>query len=265
MGLVRIVKYEYEDFGATEYTILPYMGSPDYSKVGRKGKKQGEVSQEYIDIKIRRNKTKLRRIAMANDLHRHMVLTFKNAEVYKNNIDHADDLLKEFFKKLRNIFPEVKYIATREMQSRGVLHYHILINQFLPVNKLNLCWNGIDKTSMKGMEEERTFKGYVSIVCHDSTVKAINYVAKYMVKEAQQMSTQNGYSKKMYLSSKGIKGKVDELKTSVIMDEELADKIMEDEFSWFMTNCKTEWDVEHEIEIVGADKPLKVRSLLFSY
>lgn len=260
----RVVKYKFDKVGVIEYTIMPYFVS-SHKRVGRVGKKADEVSDEYIEKKIRRNKTLFRRICLANKLNRHIILTYKDKYVYCNDIDKADEQVKEFFKRLRKKYSELKYVATREFQERGVIHYHILINMYVPIEELNFAWNGIKKVSLKGMEKEEKFRGWVSVVCHKDTMKAINYVAKYLMKEIEnmRMETKNGYSKKMYLSSKGLKQAVEDAKESIVVHEDSEhNKIVQNEISWFMTNCDLVWDLEFEAEFPGIDDNIKIKSIL---
>lgn len=264
-NLNRIIKYNYDKVGVMEYTIMPYFIS-SHKRMGRVGKKANEVSEEFIEKKVRRNKTLFRRICLANKLNRHVILTYKDKNVYYNDIDKADEQVKEFFKKLRRVYnDEIKYVATREFQERGVVHYHLLLNMYVPIEVLNWAWNGIKRVSLKGMENEEKFKGWVSVVYHKDTIKAINYVAKYLMKEIEfmKMETKNGYSKKMYLSSRGLKKAVEDAKESVVVHEDSErNKVIQDEISWFMTNCDLVWDLEFETEFPGIEDNIKIKSIL---
>lgn len=104
---------------------------------GRRGRKSSEVKPEDREKNIKRIKKKCRRLALANDLTVHLILTYKEN---MQDVDKADNHFKKFIYELRQIYPKLKYLATRELQQRGAIHYHVLLNQRLNIKKAEQIW-----------------------------------------------------------------------------------------------------------------------------
>lgn len=212
---------------------------------GRQGKKSSEVSQEDRKRNLQRVKRNCRRLAFANDLGQvHMVLTYKEN---MQDVDKADLDFKEFMKALHKIYPHVKYLATREFQQRGSIHYHVLLNQRLDVKKVQKLWK----------------QGFVFLKAHSNKMKAVMYVLKYISKEVGEnvLTTKNGHTKKAYLSSKGLKKQVDScvLRFCINTPDEYVE--YNDSVNFMMTNLTEGWDLPFELEIDDKRK-IKGRSIL---
>lgn len=245
---------EQQDFKPKKIKIYNY--SPDVKEVieidhmgfgragGRKGKLSNEVSEEDRERNLKRVKRNCRRLAFANNLSIHLVLTYK---VNMQDIDKADEHFKEFMKDLHVIYPNVKYLATREFQKRGAVHYHVLLNQRVDNKKVQSIWG----------------HGFISIIQHTNKLKAIMYVLKYISKEVGEtvMKTKNGHTKKAYLSSKGLKKQVEGCTLRYLIRTPEAYVHYQDKLNFMMTNLTEGWDIEFDIE-VDEKTSLHCRSML---
>jgi hypothetical protein len=63
---------------------------------------------------------------------------------FLNDVSDKDavKILNKFFTQLREDFPKLKYIwiAERQTKTTGRIHFHIILNQWLPVKKYNDLW-----------------------------------------------------------------------------------------------------------------------------
>lgn len=229
---------------------------------GRKGRKSEDVTAEDRERNLKRVKRNVRRMALANDLGQiHVVLMYK--EVMKD-VDKADKQFKNFIFALRQIYPHLVYLATREFQERGAIHYHVLFNQRVDIKKLNLLWN---KQEVRRADHTKEgFRGWVDIVAHDSQIKAVMYVLKYISKEVgeQIFKTANGHTRKAYLSSHGLKQEVEACTAKFLIHSADVYTEYNDGLNMLMTNIPLVWDIPFEIDIsdMNGDKKLNGRSVL---
>jgi len=211
---------------------------------GRIGRKSDKVSFKDREKNIKRIKKKCRRLALANDLSIHLVLTYKEN---MQDVDKADNQFKKFIFELRQIYPRLKYMATREFQKRGAIHYHVLLNQRVNNKKVQQLWK----------------YGFISIMQHRNKLTGIMYVLKYIQKEIGEtvMVTKNGHTKKAYLSSQGLKNELDKctLKYVITLPEHYV--LLQNRIDFIMTNLTEGWDKEFEIKI-DDERTIKGRSIL---
>lgn len=213
-------------------------------KGGRKGKKSNDVSLEDRERNLKRIKRNSRRLALANNLTVHMILTFKEN---LQDVDISDEYFKAFIKRLRETYPGIKYIATREYQKRGAIHYHVLINQRVDQKKVAKIWG----------------HGFIKLVQHKNKLKAVMYVLKYINKDIveNKFITRNGYTKKAYLSSQGLRKEVEKSVMNFIITQSEDYIFFYNKVNMMMTNLTEGWDLRFEIDIKD-EKPLECRSIL---
>lgn len=83
------------------------------------------------DDNVRRARQKIRRLINCNpDLEKFMTLTFDINKVTGDitNLDIANNYFNIFIKRLKRVYPDLKYIAVPEFQKKGRIHYHLLTN-----------------------------------------------------------------------------------------------------------------------------------------
>lgn len=243
----RAIVYNYPK-KVKEVLIMDSMG------FGRNGGRKGNVSED-VEKKdrvqnLKKIKRNCRRLAFANDLGRvHLVLTYADN---MQDIDKADEQFKEFMKSIHKVYPELKYLATRELQKRGAVHYHTLLNQRVDVKKVEKLWK----------------HGFVKIVDHPNQMKAVMYALKYIQKEVGQtvFTTKNGHTKKAYLSSHGMKQEVEGCILRFCINRPDAYVMFLDKINFMVTNLTEGWDLEFQIPIGkdedGNEKTLYGRSIL---
>ena len=140
-----------------------------------------------------------------------LTLTYEEAE---SDFDNAVEDMEEFWKKLKNEFEDLEFIAVIEEQKRKSWHIHMLLKNighksiFIPEEEIKRLWNkgniSISKISKRGIkkafyEEEMT----EDADDEDDTEEPIERVIGYMCKLESKENTPKG--KKMYYKSRGIK------------------------------------------------------------
>jgi hypothetical protein len=139
----------------------------------------------------------LRRLALANFDENSFFITL-TYEKNMQDVKKADDDFKKFIKRLKYKYGDLKYIAVREFQKRGAVHYHMISDVKLP------AWN--NEKELKELEvylwQEVWKHGFIDIksITHVDNVGA--YITKYMDKEFDDDRLKGC---KLYLCSKGLK------------------------------------------------------------
>jgi hypothetical protein len=238
--LVKVFNY---DNDIKEVIEIDFMGFGNSG--GRKGRKSSEVCEKDRERNLKRVKRNVRRLAFSNDLGQvHMVLTYAEN---MQDVDKADQHFKKFMKELHMFYPKLKYLATREFQKRGAVHYHVLLNQRVDIKKTQKLWD----------------HGFITLVQHKNKLKAVLYVLKYISKEVGEtvLSTKNGHTKKAYLSSKGLKKDLEQCTLSYIINSPEGYAEYNDGINFLLTNLTEGWDIPFEIE-TNEGKTIQGRSIL---
>lgn len=202
MGTVLKVKtvHKYNFKNVEEYVIyddFDYLYDEGQTKklpTGRVGRTASNVGSRDRGIVISRAKKTLRRLALYNQMDRLLTITTRENIT---DFEKLDKLFKKFVFRLRQIYPDFKYIGTRERQNRGAVHYHLLINRYIPHKTANEIWNKLLKTG--GTVNITRSKNGVDI----RGINAINYLIKYVGKamEDNTFINKKGFSSKAYLCS----------------------------------------------------------------
>lgn len=211
-------------------------------------------------------KKNLRRYALACKLYTHLVLTFADNIT---DVDYADNEFKKFMKRLRYATGiEFKYVATRELQVRGAIHYHVLIDKnifgdLFENNPRYADKYGNAKGKIKSYQGINIVAdiwghGFCKIVEHGNNLKAINYIIKYVSKSIEDnlFVSENGQSKKAYLIAEGVKEMAETAKQQVIFtnfpNNEERNKHEHDKFQYMvnllMENINPVWTWQDSIE-----------------
>lgn len=138
-----------------------------------------------------------RRLALMNFTNGDKFITL----TYKKNmkdLNQADEDFKNFIKRLKYHFdvPELAYIAVRERQKRGAIHYHLICD-----------WNREFSSHDEIKHYERVLgekvwgHGFVDIKEIDHVDNVGAYIIKYMTKD---LSLELYKGKKLYLCSQGL-------------------------------------------------------------
>lgn len=177
-----------------------------------KQKVRGDRKEERRAQTLRDARNKVRRLALANFKENHCFVTLTYAENMQD-IEQADKDFKAFIRRLKKftgLQGDLKYLAVREFQKRGAIHYHLLVNWELPALNVN------NENYIRYLECEvadRWGNGFVDIKPLNKAQtknKKYNgkpvdnvgaYISKYMSKEYDDKRLKG---KKAYLSSKGL-------------------------------------------------------------
>lgn len=107
-----------------------------------------------------------------------------------------NDLLKPLLKHLQQVYNMSSYIWKAEYQKRGVIHYHITTNVFIPYDKLRLKWNkliyknGLMKGYIKKYKSTNPNSTDIHKVYNDNSIEI--YLEKYISKIDKENRSING-------------------------------------------------------------------------
>ena len=123
---------------------------------------------------LRRSRDKIRRLIYGNkSLNRTFELTFKENIT---DLRKANKEFRNFIKRLKYYYgDDLKYIAVVEFQERGAIHYHLVVDRFIPVNKSR---SRKDEKSLR----EIWSNGIVFIQSIKNRNEQVDYITKYMSK-----------------------------------------------------------------------------------
>lgn len=168
----------------------------------RKKRWVGQRSERYKEHRLRqlrRAKTRVRRLVKVNRLTRMITLTFA---LNVCSIVEADVRFWRFTRQLDR--RGIRWIAVREFQKRGAVHYHLLYDRFVPWDWM---WKWWSRTGFKAYEKSGRKGGfdYVRPVGPRSGVRvghAAGYLCKYVVKGADDERLEGHHS---YLRARELK------------------------------------------------------------
>ena len=187
------------------------------------GRKKNRSAYEVTGQNLIKSKSRainnFRDLVLSNNCHRMMTINFwDNITDYKI----ADKIFNKFMTELKRLYPEhedLKYVGVRERQKRGALHYHLLINKYLPQREMQVLWNKIIRLNgyAGGHVDIRRKRGF----------QAINYCVKYITKiidEYDFIDEETEQRAKMYICSQGMK-RADKRETIYTCKEMIMEKI----------------------------------------
>ncbi|WCG33367.1 hypothetical protein PML78_01380 [Enterococcus dispar] len=181
-----------------EYVETDPKYSKELKKIERLRTGEPDRKEQRLAQTIRDARNSLRRLAITNFPNN--LSTFITLTVAENSddIDYYDEKVKQFIRKLRKDYGKMHYIAVREFQKRGAIHYHMLVDY--PFIK------GLNEREIK--KTERNFaksywkQGFVDLKSIDHVDNVGAYISKYMTKD---MYDKRLIGRKSYLCSKGLK------------------------------------------------------------
>lgn len=155
---ITVINERFNEYPSTTTVIQTgdFLERYDYPKpitIGRKykRKKNKEIkkeeknnrSEEYKRRKAQRVIGKVSRIVQGNfsKKSKFLTLTFGDNDFDINDLKETNKKFHLFITKLRNHYPELKYLAVPEFQERGAVHYHIAYNlPFIKKETLRKIW-----------------------------------------------------------------------------------------------------------------------------
>lgn len=144
---------------------------------------------------LRRARDKIRRLIYGNkSLNRTFELTFKENIT---DLRKANKEFRNFIKRLKYYYgDDLKYISVVEFQERGAIHYHLVVDRFIPVNKSR---SRKDEKSLR----EIWNNGIVFIQSIKNRNEQVDYITKYMSK--LKASDKRLWGEKSYFTSRNLK------------------------------------------------------------
>lgn len=129
-------------------------------------KRKKNSLRDYTPYNLFKARKKLINYCYANpNLNKFLTLTYSS---FINKLSQSNNLFNNFNVKIRNLFPNYKYIAVPEYQKSGRLHYHLLNNlPYIPKEKIAKLWGN----------------GYIDVRRLDNKKNIPIYVGKYISKE----------------------------------------------------------------------------------
>ncbi|MBP1154850.1 MULTISPECIES: hypothetical protein [unclassified Paenibacillus] len=172
--------------------------------------KRGESKdyQQNRNKTLQKAKSKIRRLIRTYKLFRFVTLTFAE------NMDEtraADHEFRKFMKRLQRRYSEFKYIAVREFQDRGAIHYHLAVNSFIPQRLLSELWGqGFVWIEKKKGKDDRLANYLVKYITKHANDERLQGVHSYLCSHGLKLSTVDRYFNSLdevrdYLSSLGKK------------------------------------------------------------
>lgn len=163
---IKLIKYgEYADMYIFRNSQLK-LGARMHSNK----KKSDERREEYKQRTKYRNVGTVKRLISANFNHKSLFLTLTFDPV-KNLVDSsksANILTKLFIKRLKKMYPDIKFLYVLEKHKSGLYHVHFVCNlPFIPQPTLLRLWA----------------YGLVRIVKLYKSISAGSYLAKYITKD----------------------------------------------------------------------------------
>lgn len=144
---------------------------------------------------MREARNTTRRLALMNFGQGDMFITLTYAENMQH-VEKADKDFKKFIQRFKYRFKDLKYIAVREFQKRGAIHFHMMCN-----------WRQHFENEEHVKATERWFAeniwhhGFVDLKVMDGVDNIGAYLIKYMTKD---ISKEAFKGHKAYLCSKGL-------------------------------------------------------------
>lgn len=175
----------------------------DELKENQKYKKDRKEERRSQTVRDARNRC--RRLALMNFSEKDTFMTLTFAENIQD-VQYADNEFKKFMKRFNYKYNrKSKFLAVREFQKRGAIHYHLLIDWKDP--------SRLGKEALRALEREigtNTWgHGFVNLKPLKSQKKGDKpvdnvgaYLIKYMTKDLYEKKLSHN---KLYLCSKGIK------------------------------------------------------------
>jgi len=149
-----------------DYQFPLIIGKKVYSN---KAKSQAR-SEEYKSRTITRAINNIRRLAVGNfsKYDKFVTITYDNDNDFDiTKIKECLAYLQKFLRKLKNTFPNFKYILVTEFQDRGAVHYHMICNlPYIDNEKLEKIWG----------------HGYTKILAMNNSYGVSAYLSKYLSK-----------------------------------------------------------------------------------
>lgn len=160
-----------------------------------------------VELEDRTHERRLQTVRDARNITRRLALmNFTNSDkfitlTYKENmidLNKADDDFKKFIKRFKYRFKiqTLKYIAVREKQKRGAIHFHLICDW-----KRDFDSEEDVKHFERVLGSEIWKHGFVDIKQIDHVDNVGAYIIKYMTKN---LSVEIFKNKKLYLCSKGL-------------------------------------------------------------
>ena len=149
---------------------------------------------------LRDSRNLVRRLALMNFGSGDSFITLTYAENMQD-IEKADDDFKKFMKRFRYKYGDINYIAVREFQKRGAIHFHVICD---------LKLTDVSESAIRQFEKEMGLydwgHGYVDAKVLGEVDNVGAYLIKYMTKD---ISIEAFKGRKSYLCSKGLKRPVE--------------------------------------------------------
>lgn len=157
-------------------------GGSSRNTEGRRGKKEISDEEKAINHKnsrlrnLNNAKNNIVRIVSCNknDLFSFITLTYAEN---MQDIKKSKKQLNEFFKKIKEVVPELKYLYVMEFQERGAIHYHILCN--FPINHITNK-KPTDQQKEYNLKFKELYWNYGWCDCRNLKLEGNTNIAKYI-------------------------------------------------------------------------------------
>lgn len=186
----RVVTRHYPN--ASEVTVCTKRSWHHHEKTATNRDEQNEA---VIRSAVSRAKSTVMRKCLAIDAYRMVTLTMPGDTYFNDqDIDEAWLMFRAWLQRLRRKNLRFHYVAVPEKQGRGAWHFHVAVNEFIPIKVIQREWNQIGG----GNVDVKHFKNRFT---SSKTEGCAGYIAKYIGKELES----SVFSRNRYRTSQGIK------------------------------------------------------------
>lgn len=160
-----------------------------------------DFERDNKERSLRRARSTVRKKIIEGELDHLLTLTYKE-NMCDEKKGWAD--FQKFIRKLRNTYPNVKWVCVMEKQKRGAIHFHLAIHGFFPVRTIRRLWIDVVGYTEDPKNGEIVANGNVDIARkkrNQTLVGLAGYLSKYLSKQKENLERFG----KMFRSSQNIK------------------------------------------------------------
>lgn len=168
---------------------------------GRKGSSEGKTKGSKSRRKQTLNEARnniIRLVSCNSDMKVFCTLTYKDN---MQDIKKSRKNLEYFFQKLHKGYNDLKYLWVMEYQTRGAIHFHILLNIDLQIQHINGRKSKEHKQLENDFNNRYWNRGFVDLKLLEDNYQASKYIATYLVKDLLELEL-DGY--RVYSYSKNL-------------------------------------------------------------
>ena len=153
-----------------------------------------EQSSASLAAAVSRAKQTVLRKCLAISAHRMLTFTMPGADSFNSQeLDAAWTMFSRWLQRMRRDGFAFRYVAVPETQKRGAWHFHVAIDEFLPIRVVQRHWSACGGGNVD-------VKHFNNRPCSNKVEGCAKYIGKYIGKELEGAE----FGRKRYRASTGI-------------------------------------------------------------